>query len=346
LSRATTVVHLLAGLPYAGQRSLWSLLARSAPVFFLAEGPKSRFPEAGPVFVVVPPYAEPGALVEAWRDEAFLSHWLGRPGRLGSVTAVIDGQRLEGDLRSTARLAERGWAASPLDRRSVADLVVEQIEAASRLVLLAESPSPLDRWLRVLNPGASLVTCGGDEGALVETLVSGGGCSVSGRGEAPDAPDLAAPWLRALRGEPAWPEGFADGVCVVYERTCPFDGERFLRWLETPREGVLRGKGRFWLREDWDRCFGYSCAGAVQRTFAAGSWWASTPSGRWPECPVHRRRLLEAWHPVFGDRRQELAFVGVGLDPAAVVESLDACLAEAPGRRGPVALGGARPGVH
>lgn len=346
MTRATTVVHLLAGLPYEGQRSLWAALARSAPLFFLAEGPRSRFPEAGPVFVVVPPYAEPGALVEAWRDEAFLSHWLGRPGRLGSVTTVIEGQRLEADLRSTARLDERGWAASPFDRRCVADLVVEQVEAASRIVLLGESSPPLSRWLRVLNPAASLVRCRGDERTLVEALMSLGGVSVSREGEAAGASEPAAPWLRALRGEPAWPEGFADGVCVVYERPRPFDGERFLRWLETPLEGVLRGKGRFWLQEDWDRCYGYSCAGAVQRAFDAGSWWASAPSGHWPECPVHRRRLLETWHPVFGDRRQQIAFVGVDLDPAGVVDSLDACLAEPTGRRGRVALGGASPGAH
>ena len=64
----------------------------------------------------------------------------------------------------------------------------------------------------------------------------------------------------------------------------------------------------------------------MHRIFEAGHWWASDSSGQWPACEEQRTRLLERWHPRFGDRRQELVFVGVDVDRDRLVAELDRCL--------------------
>ncbi len=58
-------------------------------------------------------------------------------------------------------------------------------------------------------------------------------------------------------------------------------------------------------------------------------WWAATPSARWPRDPQWRAAVQERWHPLYGDRRQELVFIGVGMDEAAMRAALAAALAPA-----------------
>ena len=81
-----------------------------------------------------------------------------------------------------------------------------------------------------------------------------------------------------------------------------------------------------WRARRCDQAFGYSCAGAVHRVFAAGRWWVDHGGSAWPTCETARRKLLHRWHPHFGDRRQEIAFAGVDVDVDRVCAALDACL--------------------
>src|SRR5690606_15023192 len=85
-------------------------------------------------------------------------------------------------------------------------------------------------------------------------------------------------------------------------------------------------KGLFWLatRPEW--VGEMSLAGAICRTGPMGLWWAAVPRERWPDDSEWRERLKRNWAPTFGDRRQELVFIGTGLDEAAIRAALDGCL--------------------
>ena len=50
------------------------------------------------------------------------------------------------------------------------------------------------------------------------------------------------------------------------------------------------------------------------------------PAERWPDDPFWRKRLRENWNEVYGDRRQEIVFIGAGMDESALRARLDACL--------------------
>ena len=316
---ARTTLFLIAALPYGSANQVLSEIRHRFPTLRLAAPETPDLSQSEVLAVEAPAAVEPGMLLESWRDDDFLSHWLQRPARLGGVITLLDTTRLEVDLRSKDRLVDRGWASAPHDGRTVADLLVEQIEASSTIALLG--PDALSetarRWVRILNPTARL--CAARDGSLPGRLLA-----VEERAFEPTTP----PWLRALRSEPPWPNGFRGGSYIVYRRQAPFDSDRITRWLDTPHPGLLRGKGQLWLSDRWDERIGYSCAGSVQRTFLAGTWWASTVPGRWPTCPLHSEDLLSTWHPRFGDRQQRIVLLGDTIVARELTASLDSCLSD------------------
>jgi hypothetical protein len=59
-----------------------------------------------------------------------------------------------------------------------------------------------------------------------------------------------------------------------------------------------------------------------------GKWWASTPKSRWPNNPQVTDYVSRLWEDPFGDRRQEIVFIGTGIDWPLLKSRLDDCLIE------------------
>ena len=99
--------------------------------------------------------------------------------------------------------------------------------------------------------------------------------------------------------------------------------------------GVIRAKGHFWIatRPDWVAEF--SLAGALSSVGPLGTWWASVPKDRWPDNDTARAYMAAHWQDPWGDRRQEIVFIGAGIDWPALKARLDACLLPEQSRIGP-----------
>ena len=57
-----------------------------------------------------------------------------------------------------------------------------------------------------------------------------------------------------------------------------------------------------------------------------GKWWVVVPRNRWPDNPDFESHIKTLWDVSWGDRRQELVFIGIGMDQAELTRRLDACL--------------------
>ena len=57
-----------------------------------------------------------------------------------------------------------------------------------------------------------------------------------------------------------------------------------------------------------------------------GDWWAAVEDSEWPSAPAPRAIITADFEAPFGDRRQELVFIGAGMDQDAIEAALDECL--------------------
>ncbi len=92
---------------------------------------------------------------------------------------------------------------------------------------------------------------------------------------------------------------------------------------------MIRAKGHFWIatRPDWVAEF--SLAGAMSSITPLGRWWASVPADRLPKHPEAQAEIARHWAEPWGDRRQEIVFIGAGLDRQAITAALNAALVTA-----------------
>ena len=266
----------------------------------------------------------PVAATFDFRDEAGES--LGDVARLDTMLTVVDAANLLKDYASTDFLADRGESLGEEDKRSLVDLLVDQIEFADVVVLNkmdAATPEEADaarKIVRSLNPEAELIETTMSRVALDRVLDTG-------RFDFERAQEHPL-WFKELYGfAEHQPETEEYGIrSFVYRARRPFHPEKFHAFVTSSWPGVIRAKGHFWLatRPDWVGAL--SQAGALVRNEPMGIWWVSVPKGRWPDDPDWRRMIDGIWDPVYGDRRQEIVFIGTDMDEAALRRQLDSCL--------------------
>lgn len=259
-----------------------------------------------------------------FRDEA--GHALADIARLDTMVTVVDAINLTRDYGSRDFLRDRGETAGDADSRTLVDLLVEQIEFADVVVInKASDASPAQRMtaetiVRALNPEARVVFSDFGRVALETVLDTGLFDSEKAQGH--------PLWAKELYGYASHvPETEEYGISsFVYRARRPFHPLKFQEFLNSTWPGLIRAKGHFWLatRPEW--VGEMSLAGSICRTEALGLWWAHVPKERWPRSEEWRQILARHWHSVWGDRRQELVFIGQALDEVTMRAALDECL--------------------
>ncbi|WP_425406207.1 zinc metallochaperone GTPase ZigA [Hwanghaeella sp.] len=266
----------------------------------------------------------PVAATFGFRDEAGDS--LSDIAQLDTMVTVVDAANLLKDYASTDFIADRGESLGEDDDRTLVDLLVDQIEFADVVILNkvdAATPDQIDaarKIIRSLNPDARLLETSMSE-VPMEAVLDTGLFDF-------DKAEQHPLWFKELYGAGDHvPETEEYGVgSFVYRERRPFHPEKFYDFINSEWPGVIRAKGHFWLASRPDWVGELSQAGAITRHQAMGIWWSAVPQERWPEQEDWHRHMDSIWDPVYGDRRQEIVFIGAGMDEARLRDRLDACL--------------------
>ncbi len=259
--------------------------------------------------------------------------------RLDTMVTVVDAVNLLKDYSSHDFLRDRGETLGEEDERTLVHLLTDQIEFADVVILnkVADADwrqvDAARKIIRSLNADARIIEAN-YANVPSETILDTGLFDYEKAHEHPL-------WAKELYGfADHVPETEEYGVAsYVYRARRPFEPEKINTLLNGELPGVIRAKGHFWIatRPDWVAEF--SLAGSMSSVSPLGIWWASVPMERWPGGEGGARSYIAShWQDPWGDRRQEIVFIGAGIDWPALKARLDACLVPEALAPGPDAL--------
>lgn len=283
----------------------------------------AHFVRSGFDALVIEPsgFSEPTGMVETFGAGP------GEGARFDTMATVIDAWTFYRDYFSrdtvAQRLAPHGTEAAD-DHRSVIDVLLDQVEFADVIVLnkcdlvSEQQRGILLGMLRALNPRAKLVEA--THGRVAPTRLLG-----TGRYDV-DATARAAGWMQLMRDTPV-PESPDFGIrSFTWQARRPLHPLRFSQLIHEKWRGVLRSKGYFWLASRNSHVGEWEQGGAISRLRSGGHWWCFTRQEEWPTTAGHLALIRSRWDADWGDRRQDLVFIGMGMDEAALKNRFEDCL--------------------
>ncbi|ELB2278955.1 zinc metallochaperone GTPase ZigA [Vibrio alginolyticus] len=270
--------------------------------------------------------AEPLPVAETFTfaDENGLS--LSDVARLDTMVTVVDAINFLRDYDEAKFLTETAESLGEDDERSVADLLVDQVEFADVILIsktdLAEK-SEIERLLAILktlNTSATILPISNGEVEL-DAVLDTQSFSFEKAQQAPG-------WLKEMRGEHI-PETEEYGISsFAYHARRPFHPEKFYDFLHNAKDygKLIRSKGYFWLATRPEFVGQWSQAGGIARYGVAGMFWKAIPKEEWPTAQDYLDAINDIWQEPYGDMRQELVFIGQGLEQEKLIARLNECL--------------------
>ncbi|MFT4168116.1 MAG: GTP-binding protein [Dysgonomonas sp.] len=247
--------------------------------------------------------------------------------RLDTMVTVVDGFNFYNDFGSSETLTDRD-PDNTISERSIVDLLVEQIEFANVIVLnkvdliSAHQQEEMKRIIRKLNPDAKIIQA--DHGKIDPKEILN--THLFDFAEAAQS----SGWQKELQNKHT-PETDEYGIgSFVFREHRPLHPKRFKEYLSKNWDaGIVRSKGFFWLASRKNEALLLSQAGGSIVVERIGSWWASFPTkerNQHPSFQANEEYILSRWDKQWGDRMNEIVFIGQDMDEQKIRKEMEYCL--------------------
>ncbi|MFK8008023.1 MAG: GTP-binding protein [Saprospiraceae bacterium] len=247
-----------------------------------------------------------------------------------TMVTVVDALNFFEDFGSPEMLADRKLTDIDGDVRTIVNLLTDQVEFANVIILnktdlvTKETVDFLKAAIQKLNPSAKIIKSAFSKVNPREIIDTG----LFNFEEA----EQSAGWIEELNKEEHTPETDEYGISsFIYRSRKPFDSARLWTYIQHDFPyTVIRSKGMFWIASRPEQAMIWGQAGGSMRTDSAGVWWDSMP---WEKrinyiAFLENQQLIESdWSATYGDRKNEIVFIGQKMDETGIRTALDACLA-------------------
>jgi G3E family GTPase len=253
---------------------------------------------------------------------------LSRFSYIDTMVTVVDGFNFFKDFGSSQTLEDIKATNIENDKRTIVNLLVDQIEFANVIILnktdlISEKQLQyLKATLTKLNPVATILTSvlgKVNPKEIINTQLFNY-----------EQAETSAGWIRELEGIHT-PETEEYGISsFVFRNEKPFHPDRFWQLIRQDfPQSIIRSKGLFWIASRPDQALNWSQAGGSMKAEGAGVWWASMPLGEritFQNFAENQDSFEERWTVEFGDRLTEMVFIGINLDENLVRIELEKCI--------------------
>ena len=246
-----------------------------------------------------------------------------------TMVTVVDSFNFFNDFGSPETLMDRKMTDIEGDYRTIVNLLTDQVEFANVIILNKVNLVPkkdlgmLRSTIKKLNPSAKIIETNYSKVNPTEILNT----NLFDFDEA----EQSAGWMEELSKEEHTPETEEYGIgSFVYRTKIPFDPIRFWDFVQNQfPNNIIRSKGLFWLASRPEQALVWGQAGGSLKADSAGVWWSSMPFEKriMQYAFVENQEQIESgWDDTFGDRKNEIVFIGHHLDEKLIRSLLDNCL--------------------
>lgn len=254
-----------------------------------------------------------------------LSQW----SYIDTMVTVVDALNFFKDFGSPETLMDRNLTDMEGDTRTIVNLLTDQVEFANIIIInktdlvSKERLGLLKATIHKLNPSAKIITSTFSKIAPQYILNTG----LFNFEDAEQSPA----WIEELNKEEHTPETEEYGISsFVFRSRKPFHPTRFWRYIQEMFPAtIIRSKGLFWLASRPEQALIWGQAGGSLRADSAGAWWDSMPYHQrilYLSFVENQKEIESDWDERFGDRKNEIVFIGQDLDEAEITAELKACL--------------------
>ena len=254
---------------------------------------------------------------------------LSRFSYVDTMVTVVDAFNFFKDFGSPETLVDRDLTNIEDDDRTIVNLLTDQIEFANVIILNKtdlvdkEHLGILRACIKKLNQSAKIIQTTYSEISPKEILNT----SLFNFEEA----EQSAGWMEELEKDEHTPETEEYGISsFVFRSKKPFDPVRFWDYLQNKfPTSIIRSKGLFWLPSRPDQALVWSQAGGSLKAEGAGVWWASMlfhERIKYLPFVENQKQIESEWDKLFGDRKNEIVFIGQNMNEKLIREELELCL--------------------
>lgn len=248
---------------------------------------------------------------------------------IDTMVTVVDCLNFFKDFGTNELLMDRDLTDIEGDYRTIVNLLTDQVEFANVIILnktdlvTEESVKFLKAAIKKLNPDAKFITS--EFGKVNPKEILNTGLFNF------ETAQVSAGWQKELQNPHHTPETEEYGISsFVFRHNKPFHPTRFYNFLnEKYPEGVMRAKGLFWLASRPNDALNFSQAGGSFRLEKAGVWCCSMPMSEremYSSFAENQAFIESKWDKIWGDRHNEMVFIGQDLEKEKMIAELEKCL--------------------
>lgn len=279
------------------------------------------------VFVEASGISDPGAIAAS-----FLAYEDENPDTnvyLSNIVTVVDADRIYREFMTDLESYDEDDP-NNLNSNDITTLIVDQIEFCNTIVLNKldlleeEQVEQVEKIIRDFQPKAEIIKTSQAK-VDIDRITSTQKFDF-------DMVDSSSAIQKAINSINDANRGFTDEYGISsfsYEIKEPFDQEKFMEFIneDFPKE-LIRAKGYIWFKDRPQDVLLFEQAGRNSSVMAVAYWVAALDEATQKECLEGDEELRTTWDVQYGDRINQIVFIGKNYDKDAIIDRLEECLAE------------------